>query len=187
MGARLTDVEGRRPQAVKGIARLRVVSARVEYWLRRAADRARHYRAAATPGVTLGSGVQIGPGAIIDPHGGTITIGNRSSIGPYAVLYGHGGLTIGDNVLIASHAVLIPSNHSFADPEIPIMDQGESSHGITIGHGVWLATQAVILDGVRVGDGAIVAAGAVVRETVPPYAVVAGVPAKIIKYRPGRP
>jgi acetyltransferase-like isoleucine patch superfamily enzyme len=163
------------------------VIARAEYWLRRAADRARRYRVAATPGVTLGDAVQIGAGAIIDPHGGTIEIGRRTSIGPYAVLYGHGGLSIGNDVLIASHAVLIPSTHKFADPDLPIMDQGEASLGITIGHGVWLATQAVILDGVHVGEGAIVAAGAVVRESVPPYAIVAGVPAKIVRYRPGPP
>lgn len=161
--------------------------ARAEYWLHRAADRARHRRIATTPGVTLGNAVQIGAGAIIDPHGGTIDVGDRCAINCYAILYGHGGLRIGDDVLIASHAVLIPSNHNFLDPDVPIMHQGESSLGITIGHGVWIASHAVILDGVEVGDGAIVAAGAIVRDRVPPYAIVAGVPARIINYRPGFP
>lgn len=54
---------------------------------------------------------------------------------------------------------------------------------ITIGNDVWIGTSAIILDGVNIGDGAVIAAGAVVTKDVPPYAIVAGVPAKIIKYR----
>lgn len=54
---------------------------------------------------------------------------------------------------------------------------------ITIGHDVWIGTRAIVLDGVRVGDGAIIAANAVVTKDVPPYAIVGGIPAKVIRYR----
>lgn len=64
----------------------------------------------------------------------------------------------------------------------PVLTDAEK-RGITIGHDVWIGIRAVIMPGVTVGDGAIIGAGAVVTRDVPPYAIVAGVPAKIIKYR----
>ena len=61
--------------------------------------------------------------------------------------------------------------------------EGDEYKKVEIGNDVWIGTRATILDGVRVGDGAIIAAGAVVTKDVPPYAIVGGVPAKVIKYR----
>lgn len=54
---------------------------------------------------------------------------------------------------------------------------------ISIGHDVWIGARAILMDGIKIGNGAIIAANAVVTKDVPPYAIVAGVPAKIIKYR----
>ncbi|MGR6086949.1 MAG: acyltransferase [Arcticibacter sp.] len=133
--------------------------------------------------IEIGKGTQISHGAVLMTYGGFIKLGENCSINPYAVLYGHGGLTIGDNVLIAAHSVLIPANHIFSDPRTLIRFQGESKNGITVEDDVWIGAGCQILDGVRIGKGAIVAAGSVVNKDVPPYCVVAGVPAKVIKYR----
>ncbi|QNK60477.1 CatB-related O-acetyltransferase [Paenibacillus sp. PAMC21692] len=72
----------------------------------------------------------------------------------------------------------------FMDPEdMPNFHEIAKNSPITIGHDVWIAAHAVILSSVKIGNGAIIAAGAVVTKDVPDYAIVAGVPAKVIKYR----
>jgi len=72
-------------------------------------------------------------------------------------------------------------NHVFDDPERPFIHQGITAQGIRIEDDVWLGTNAVITDGVQIGKGAVVAAGAVVTKNVPAHTIVAGVPAKVIK------
>jgi len=86
-------------------------------------------------------------------------------------------------VRIASHASLVGFNHGFDDPAVPIHTQKHESLGITIEDDVWIGANAVVLDGVRVGRGAVIAAGAVVSRDVPPLAIVGGVPAKLVRYR----
>ena len=78
---------------------------------------------------------------------------------------------------------IIADNHRFSDPDVPIRCQGCVSHGIEIGDDVWIGCAATILDGVRIGSHAVVAAGATVTKDVPPYGVVGGCPAKLIKSR----
>jgi len=114
---------------------------------------------------------------------GVIEIGGNCSINPFTIIYGHGGTKIGNNVLIAAHTVIIPSNHNFDSLENPIYLQGNTSLGITIEDDVWIGAGCKILDGVTIGQGAVVAAGAVVNRNVEPYSVVGGVPAKLIKKR----
>lgn len=115
--------------------------------------------------------------------GGSITIGNRCSVNPYCVLYGTGHLAIGNFVRIAAHTVIVAAMHRFDRRDVPIWEQGSEAKGITIEDDVWIGTGARILDGVRVGTGAIVAAGAVVVRDVPPFTIVGGVPAKVIRER----
>jgi acetyltransferase-like isoleucine patch superfamily enzyme len=122
-------------------------------------------------------------GVLLMTYGGNITIGFNCSINPYTVLYGHGNLTIGNNVLIAAHCVIIPANHNFEDNTITINKQGLTKKGITIKDNVWIGCGCRILDGVTIGEGAIIAAGAVVNKDVLPYTTVGGVPAKVIKNR----
>jgi len=122
-------------------------------------------------------------GVILMTYGGFIKIGKNCSINPYTVLYGHGGLTIGNNVLIAGQCLIIPANHNFNNPDIPINRQGETRKGVVIEDNVWLGAGVKILDGVTIGYGAIVAAGAVVSKDVEPNTIVGGVPAKKIKDR----
>jgi len=133
--------------------------------------------------IRLSRGVRISDGAILAPYGGSVDLGEDVYIGPYCVLYGHGGLTIGPNTLIAAHTVIIPSNHCFDDPGLPIMRQGMVSLGIAIGQDVWIGCGARILDGVTIGDGCVVGAGAVVTRSLGPNSVAVGVPARIVRTR----
>ncbi len=114
---------------------------------------------------------------------GDIRIGDFCSVNPFCVLYGIGGLFIGNYVRIAAHTIIVPANHLYDDPEVPITHQGLSRKGVHIEDDVWLGAGVRILDGCTIGRGTVVAAGAVVTEDVEPYSVIAGVPAKLIKKR----
>ena len=135
--------------------------------------------------VMLGDNTVIAPGAMVLPYGGEIVIGSNCTVNPYALLYGHGGLKVGNNTRIAAHAVLIPSDHVFADPSKPIFTQGIRKRGIVIGEDVWIAARATILDGVTLGRGCVVAAGAVVTRSFEPMQIIGGVPARVIGARDG--
>lgn len=76
---------------------------------------------------------------------------------------------------------IIAINHIFDDPNRPFIEQGITAEGIVIENDVWLGSAAVVTDGVHIGQGAVVAAGAVVTKDVPAHSVVAGVPARVIK------
>ncbi|WP_332768854.1 acyltransferase [Phenylobacterium sp.] len=133
--------------------------------------------------VTLGPRTVLFPFAMLLTHGGNISIGRDCTINPFSVLYGHGGLEIGDYVRIATHVVIIPANHVFDDPDVPITRQGLTMQGIRIEDDVWIGAGARILDGVTIGAGAVIAAGAVVTASVAPRQIVGGVPAVVIGER----
>jgi acetyltransferase-like isoleucine patch superfamily enzyme len=120
------------------------------------------------------------------PHAG-IRIGKNCLISEFNVLRGQGGITIGDNVYTAPLVQMAAVNHVYDDPNVPIIKQGITAQGIVIEDDAWIGAGAIILDGVRVGKGAVVAAGAVVTQDVPPYSVVGGVPARVIKTITGVP
>lgn len=112
-------------------------------------------------------------------------IGDRVHINVGAYLSGEGGLRIGDDVLIGPHAKLLSAGHQI-DDGTPCVSHAPLTFGeITINTGAWVGAGATVLEGVCIGAGAVVAAGAVVRESVPDFAVVAGVPAKLVRYRRG--
>jgi acetyltransferase-like isoleucine patch superfamily enzyme len=142
----------------------------------------------ATPnGIEIGENTIVMHGAVLHvynfrglPHAG-IKIGKDSLVGEYSVIRGQGGVTIGDRVYTSPFTQIIAVNHVFDDPSLPFVEQGITADGIIIEDDVWLGAGAVVTDGVRVGKGAVVAAGAVVTKDVPPYTVVGGVPARIIK------
>ena len=133
--------------------------------------------------IVVGDGGMILRGALLYPYGGRITIGKRVGINPYCVIYGHGGVTIGDDVLIATGCTIIPANHNIADLTTPINSQGLTTKGIIIEDDVWLAARVTVLDGVRIGKGAVLGAGAVVTHDIPPYAIAVGVPARVVGSR----
>ncbi|MDP2781950.1 DapH/DapD/GlmU-related protein [Devosia sp.] len=112
---------------------------------------------------------------------GDVEFGAHTTVNPYAMISGK--VRCGDGVRIASHVSIVGFNHGFDDPSVPIHTQRHESLGITIEDDLWIGATAVVLDGVTVGKGAVIAAGAVVSRDVPPMAIVGGVPAKLVRYR----
>tara|TARA_A100001388_G_scaffold277447_1_gene268672 strand:- start:4280 stop:4870 length:591 start_codon:yes stop_codon:yes gene_type:complete len=96
---------------------------------------------------------------------------------------GKGSINIGDNVLIGPNVVLRSCNHSFANLDEPIIKQGMIEGEIVIEDNVWIGSNCVILPKCKIGEGSIVAAGAVVTSDVESFTIVGGVPAKFIKRR----
>jgi len=128
-------------------------------------------------GMAIGSGSHIYMGAEIrSPH--LIRIGRGSSIGHRAILDGRGRLTIGSNVNFSTGVWVWTMDH---DPGSPTFATRKAP--VVIGDFAWLSCRVVVLPGVTIGEGAVVAAGAVVTGDIPPYAIVAGVPAKQIGER----
>ena len=114
---------------------------------------------------------------------GDVIIGNRVQIGIGNVLIGP--VTIADNVIIAQNVVMSGLNHGYEDPAIPIGQQKCTTAEIYVGADSWIGANAVITAGVRIGEHAVVAGGSVVTKNVPPFSVVAGNPARVIKqYNP---
>lgn len=108
----------------------------------------------------------------------TLRIGESSSVGWFTLLDARGGITIGENVTVASYCKLVTGTHDIESPQFT-----GSVNPIIIKDYAWVCTGAIILGGVTIGRGAVVAAGAVVTKDVPDMTVVGGVPAKVIKKR----
>ena len=112
----------------------------------------------------------------------SLSIGDNSGIGQYSEI--NGKVKIGDNVMMGPHCIIYTRNHKTTCTEIPMILQGFDRYKpVEIGNDVWIGGRVTILPGVKVGDGAIIAAGAVVTKDVPPYSIVAGNPASVKKYR----
>lgn len=132
-------------------------------------------------GVHLDKGVVIYYGAEIRKHH-QLYIGRGSSIGDRAILDArHGGIRIGKSVNISSGVSLWTEQHDYNDPWFRCMP--DKAGPITIGDRAWLGPNSIILHNVTIGEGAVVAAGAVVTKDVPPFTLVGGVPAKVIGKR----
>ena len=114
----------------------------------------------------------------------TIDIGNYSSIGPNFTMV-NSSLSIGNYVMMAPNLLVIGGTHKFDSIDIPMREQGSNPKTeLVIGDDVWIGNRVTILSNCRrIGNGAIVGACSVVTKDVPDYAIVAGNPAKIIRYR----
>lgn len=110
-----------------------------------------------------------------------MNIGKDVGINSYCFLQGN--IKIGNHVMIAPHVSIFAGMHGFNRKDIPMKHQGYKSKGIVIGDDVWVGANSVILDGVNIGSGAIIAAGSVVTESVEAYSIVGGNPAKFIRKR----
>jgi acetyltransferase-like isoleucine patch superfamily enzyme len=120
----------------------------------------------------VGRGVRLRMPVVVY-HPEHITIGNNVDIGEFVILRGAGGLTIGDRVLIAAQAAITTVGH----PAMPPRNGRNENEPVTVEDDVWIGANALVLPGVTIGRGAIVAGGAVVTKNVEPFAIVAGVPA----------
>lgn len=133
--------------------------------------------------IILNDKVFLGRGADLSSLGGIIEVGENSFIGPYSCVAGSGDIKIGKDCLIAAHSGIFANNHQFADPSRSIVDQGLTYKGITIEDDCWLGAGVKVLDGVTIGRGSVIGAGAVVTKDIPPFSVAVGVPAKVISHR----
>lgn len=137
---------------------------------------------------TVGGGrVKIGPkcelhhSSMLLTYGGDIILGEASSVNPFTIIYGHGGTHIGNGVRMAAHSTVIPANHILGDEKVPLYKKGVTAMGISIGDYSWIGTGCRILDGVQIGQHAVVGAGSVVNKNIPDFSIAVGVPAKVIK------
>ena len=145
------------------------------------------------PGVLLlryPRNIQIGPDAVIKSGAhicpcnsdAKIKIGARTSLGFNTFVYASSCISIGDDSQIAPFAYIVDSDHC-TEKGIPMNQQPNLANPIIIGNDVWIGAHSVVLAGVKIGDGAVVAAGAVVNKDVEPYTIVGGVPAKLLGIR----
>ena len=112
---------------------------------------------------------------------GGIVLGNGSGLGVNCLV--HGPLVIGNNVMMGPDVVILTHSHNIDRVDVPMGQQGSWVRKVTIGNDVWIGMRSIIMPGITIGDGAIIGAGAVVTKDVPDYAVVGGVPARIIRFR----
>lgn len=138
--------------------------------------------ASRSKGVEFGEQVTLNRYAYVQGGAGGVRLGDRVEINNYSIINGTGGVDIGDDTLIGPGVRIISYQHQYAAGQT-IRSQPTEGKPIRIGRDCWIGANAVILAGVSVGDGAVVAAGAVVTRDVPSGAVVAGVPAVIKKTR----
>lgn len=109
--------------------------------------------------------------------GKNINVGKNVFINSGCRFQDQGGITIGDNALIGHNAVLATLNHDIDPRKRSTMHPAS----ITIGKDVWIGANVTVVPGVEIGDGAIIAAGAVVTKRIPPNVIAGGVPAKVLK------
>jgi acetyltransferase-like isoleucine patch superfamily enzyme len=144
--------------------------------------------ALSTDGVEIGDNVAIGPYCVIKASllshlGKGFHIGRHSSLDAYSFVGAGGGVWVGDRVIMGQHISFHAENHNFELVDRPIREQGITGRGIVIDDDCWVGSNVTFLDGVHVGTGSVIAAGAVVTKDVPPYSVAAGIPARVINTR----
>jgi acetyltransferase-like isoleucine patch superfamily enzyme len=137
-------------------------------------------------GITLKDEVFIGRNSILSCKGGDIFLDDRVNIGFNCEIFSSNSVRLGKDILVAAYTYIVGGgNYKLENKDIPINQQPdfEGKGGITFEDNIWVGSHCVILDGVNVGSGSVIAAGAVVSKDVPQMSIVGGVPAKIISNR----
>ena len=137
-------------------------------------------------GIILENEIFVGRNSILSCKGGDIILRERVNIGFNCEVYSSSKVEIGADTLLAAYTYIVGGgSYNLDRKDIPISKQPdfEGKGGIFIEQGTWIGAHCVILDGVRVGTGSVIAAGAVVNKEIPPMSIAAGIPAKIIKER----
>jgi len=122
-------------------------------------------------------------GAPGKPPQGYFEIGDHSFIGCNAVMGSSGGIRIGSHVLIGPNVTVSSENHRFDELDRLISQQGVEPEEVLVEDDCWIASNVTLLAGVTLGQGCVIAAGAVVTRSVPPFSVAAGVPARVVRMR----
>jgi acetyltransferase-like isoleucine patch superfamily enzyme len=133
--------------------------------------------------VEFGRFVWIGDGTKIRCHEGRVEIGEKTVMGQECTISAYQRVSIGEQCVIADRAMFIDFDHGVVEVERPIRRQGIYKRDVVVGSNVWIGYGACILRGVRVGDNSIVGTNSVVTRDVPANAVVAGIPARVIRMR----
>jgi len=145
--------------------------------------------ALSTDGIIFGKNCSIGKNTTIECTGSFrllgkgLKVGNNVGLGTHGFFGCAGGVEIGDDTIFGNFVSVHSENHNFSSLETSIRLQGVNRKGIVIGKNCWIGAKVTILDGTHIGDGCIVAAGAVVTGSFPSNSIIGGVPAKIIKQR----
>jgi acetyltransferase-like isoleucine patch superfamily enzyme len=140
-------------------------------------------------GIRIGKRVTVGKYSLIECTsvlwhlGQGLDVGDGSSIGDYSFIGCAAGVSIGRNVLMGQRVSFHSQNHRFDDVTRPIREQGVTNSPIIIGDDCWLGAGSIILSGVELGPGSVVAAGSVVNHSFGANSIVAGVPARLIRLR----
>ena len=133
--------------------------------------------------IEFGRFVWIGDGTKVRCHEGVVEIGAKTVIGQECTISAYQRVRIGEQCVIADRAMFIDFDHGVVEVERPIRSQGIYKRDVEVGSNVWIGYGACILRGVRIGDNSIVGTNSVVTRDVPANAVVAGIPAKVIRMR----
>ncbi len=114
-----------------------------------------------------------------------LKIGHNCSINEGCRFTARGGISIGNWVRISHHCSFHSSTHNYTDLSVPISLSGGTKAKITVGNDVWIGCYSIILQGVTIGDGAVIGANSLVNKDIPPYSIAVGSPAKVIGKRGG--
>ena len=140
-------------------------------------------------GIVLGKNFSLGAysslsnGFNIFSSPGRLTIGDDVGIGEYAYICAVAPVIIGNDTIVGQYLSIHPQNHHFDKKSILIRQQGTSELGVNIGANCWIGSKVTFLDGSSVGDGCVVAAGAVVTKDFPGNVIIAGNPARVLRER----
>jgi len=134
--------------------------------------------------IKVGKNFRVNPDVKLFSSEGDLIIGNNVFLNYSCFLSAdRSKITIGNDCLFANNVTVWCSNHDYTDKTKLIREQDRLMKEINIGNDVWIGSHAILLPGVNINDGSVIAAGSVVTKNVPQYTVVAGVPAKVIKQR----
>ena len=139
----------------------------------------------ANRGIDIGDGVFVGRGTILSCKNGDIVIDDHANIGFNCEIFSGGRVRLGKRTLVAAYTYLVGGDHTFDRTDVAVLYQDRVARGIEVNDNVWLGAHVVVADGARVGRDAIIGAGTVVRGEIPPFAIAAGVPARVVRVRRG--
>ena len=131
----------------------------------------------------MGRFVHVGDENRLRCHEGVLTVGDKAVFGRDNTINCYLDVEIGPATIVADWIYVCDFDHVTDDINLPIKDQGIVKTPVRVGADVWIGTKASILRGTNVGQGSVIAAHAVVREDVPPYSIVGGIPARVLKNR----
>ncbi|MFZ6049002.1 acyltransferase [Pseudomonas sp. CR3202] len=133
-------------------------------------------------GAKIGKRPTIYPNVWIFP-GKNLVLGDDVDIALGVIITTNGGVEIGNRTLIGYRAQIISANHNIPNNKGRIFGSGHTNKKVTIKDDVWIGANSIILPGVTIGEGSVIAAGSIVTKDIPAYSIAAGTPAKVIKTR----